>query len=139
MNFSTPTLSRGNEKSAYYHRGAHYFVDNFFIENKCEKFYICNIVSKKKIYELACQFDVFLDLFFRNAFDLVQICQIELEIRTDKSIKSVRQTVNEMSIGGGQGMVRCNCTSQCITNRCGYRKSNLLCNCNCNLSARCHG
>ncbi|RNA35191.1 hypothetical protein BpHYR1_012408 [Brachionus plicatilis] len=72
-----------------------------------------------------------------HAFDLVQTCfkpqvssqlkncQIELEIRTDKSIKSVRQTVNEMSIG--------NCTSQCITNRCGCRKTNLLC------YSRCHG
>ncbi|RNA17067.1 hypothetical protein BpHYR1_036874 [Brachionus plicatilis] len=44
-------------------------------------------------------------LFFRNAFDLVQNCQVEQEIKTDKSIKSVRQTVNEMSIGGGQGML----------------------------------
>ncbi|RMZ97236.1 hypothetical protein BpHYR1_038514 [Brachionus plicatilis] len=43
--------------------------------------------------------------FSVTLFDLVQNCQVELEIRTDKSIKSVRQAVNEMSIGGGQGML----------------------------------
>ncbi|RNA02285.1 hypothetical protein BpHYR1_053842 [Brachionus plicatilis] len=47
---------------------------------------------------------------------------------TDKSINSVRQAINEMSIGGGQGMVRCTCKSQCIANRCSCRKSNLLFN-----------
>ncbi|RNA33322.1 hypothetical protein BpHYR1_042767 [Brachionus plicatilis] len=53
----------------------------------------------------TCQVGVFLDSFSRNAFDLVQNCHIVPEIRTDKSIKRVRQTVNEMSIGGGQGML----------------------------------
>ena len=76
---------------------------------------------------------VFSDLFARNAFDLVENCQAEITVRTDKAIKSIRQAVNEMSIGGGQGMVRCNCTGQCMTNRCGCRKANLLCN------SRCHG
>ncbi|RNA08684.1 hypothetical protein BpHYR1_004232 [Brachionus plicatilis] len=45
------------------------------------------------------------DLFSHNAFYLVQNCQVELELKTDKSIKSVRQGANEMSIGGGQGMI----------------------------------
>ncbi|RNA04517.1 hypothetical protein BpHYR1_003429 [Brachionus plicatilis] len=56
--------------------------------------YLCN----------PCQVSVFSDMFSRNAFDLVQNYQVELEIRTDNSIKSVRQAVNEMSIGGNQGM-----------------------------------
>ncbi|RNA38370.1 hypothetical protein BpHYR1_035460 [Brachionus plicatilis] len=64
---------------------------------------------------MNCQVGVFSDLFSRNAFDLVQNYQVELEIRTDNSIKNVRQVVNEMSIGGGQGMVRCDCTFQCIS------------------------
>ncbi|RNA34461.1 hypothetical protein BpHYR1_021530 [Brachionus plicatilis] len=55
---------------------------------------------------LHCQVGEFSDLFSSNAFDLVQNCQVELEIRTDKAIKSVRQAVNEMSFSGGQGMVR---------------------------------
>ncbi|RNA14505.1 hypothetical protein BpHYR1_013186, partial [Brachionus plicatilis] len=57
-----------------------------------------NIKKKQTFYELACQVCVFSDLFSRN------------------------------EIGGGQGIVRCNCRSQCITNRCGCRKSNLLIN-----------
>ncbi|RNA05144.1 KRAB-A domain-containing 2-like [Brachionus plicatilis] len=86
---------------------------------------ICRIIDvdyKFSLYELACQVGVFSDLFSRNAFDLVQNCQVELEIRTDKLLKSVKQPVNEMSIGGDQGIVRCNFTSQCIKNRCGCRK-----------------
>lgn len=97
---------------------------------------ICRVIDIDydfSLYELACEVGVFSDLFSRNAFDLLQNCQVEVSIRTDKTIKSIRQAVNEMSIGGGQGMVKCNCTSQCMTNRCGCRKSNLLCN------SRCHG
>ncbi|RNA42072.1 KRAB-A domain-containing 2-like [Brachionus plicatilis] len=87
---------------------------------------ICRIIDIEyqfSLYELACEVGVFSDLFSRNAFDLVQNCHIEIEIRTDKPIKSVRQAVNELSIGGGQGMVKCNCTSQCLTNRCGCLKN----------------
>ncbi|RNA37745.1 hypothetical protein BpHYR1_030281 [Brachionus plicatilis] len=46
---------------------------------------------------------------------------------------AVRQALNELSIGGSQGMVKCNCNCQCMTNRCGYKKSQLLHN------SRCHG
>ncbi|RNA41801.1 hypothetical protein BpHYR1_040198 [Brachionus plicatilis] len=34
-------------------------------------------------------------------------CAIDLELRLDKSL-SVRQAVNEISIGDGQGMAKCN-------------------------------
>ncbi|RNA03959.1 hypothetical protein BpHYR1_038582 [Brachionus plicatilis] len=70
---------------------------------------ICRIIDvdyKFSLYELACQVGVFSELFSRNAFDLVQNCQVELEIRTDKLLKSVKQPVNEMSIGGDQGILR---------------------------------
>jgi hypothetical protein len=63
---------------------------------------ICRIIDidyQYSLYELACEIGVFMDLFSRNAFDLVQNCQLDIQIRTDKSVKSVRQAVDEMSIG----------------------------------------
>ncbi|RNA30650.1 KRAB-A domain-containing [Brachionus plicatilis] len=45
---------------------------------------------------------------------------------------AVRQAANELSIGGGQGMVKCSCNGQCMTNRCGCKKSQLLCYSRCN-------
>ncbi|CAF0900363.1 unnamed protein product [Brachionus calyciflorus] len=85
------------------------------------------------LYELACEVGVFTEMFAGNSFDLVKDANLELNIRSDISVKGIRQAVNELSIGGGQGMVKCNCTGQCMTNRCTCKKSNLLCN------SRCHG
>jgi hypothetical protein len=96
---------------------------------------ICRIVDidfDKSLYELACEAGVLNTLFARNSFDLVKDCSLDIQIKLDKAL-SVRQAVNELSIGGGQGMVKCNCTGQCLTNRCSCKKSQLLCN------SRCHG
>ncbi|RNA32086.1 KRAB-A domain-containing 2-like [Brachionus plicatilis] len=96
---------------------------------------VCRIVDidfDKSLYELACEAGVLNTLFARNSFDLVKDCSIELNLKLDKAL-SVRQAVNELSIGGGQGMEKCNCTGQCMTNRCSCKKSQLLCN------SRCHG
>jgi hypothetical protein len=97
---------------------------------------ICRVVDfdeKVNLYELASEAGVFTDMFSRNSFDLVKEVNLEISIRTDKMVKGIRQAVNELSIGGGQGMVKCNCTSKCLTMRCSCKKSNLLCN------SRCHG
>ncbi|CAF1013044.1 unnamed protein product [Brachionus calyciflorus] len=97
---------------------------------------ICRIIDieyERSLYELACEVGVFTEMFARNCFDLVKDSNILLNIRTDKTVKGVRAAVTELSIGGGQGMIKCNCTSQCSTNRCSCKKSKLLCN------SKCHG
>ena len=71
-------------------------------------------------------------MFARNSFDLVKDCSVELEVKLDKKL-SVRQAVKELSVGGGQGFLKCNCTGGCLTNRCSCKKAGLLCN------SRCHG
>jgi hypothetical protein len=77
---------------------------------------IVNIDNDKSLYELACEAGVLNTLFARNSFDLVKDCSLNLPIKLDKAL-SVRQVVNELSIGGGQVMVKCNCTGQCLTCR----------------------
>ncbi|CAF1109465.1 unnamed protein product [Brachionus calyciflorus] len=72
---------------------------------------VCRIVDidhEKSLYQLACEAGLTRKL-------------------------SVRQAVREISIGGDQGMSKCNCTGGCLTNRCSCKKSGLLCN------SRCHG
>jgi hypothetical protein len=97
---------------------------------------ICRVVDidyTPSLYELACEAGVFSEMFARNSFDLVKDANIDINIITETSVKSIRQAVNVLPIGGGQGMIKCNCTSSCVTNRCSCKKSNLLCN------TRCHG
>ncbi|RNA10648.1 KRAB-A domain-containing 2-like [Brachionus plicatilis] len=96
---------------------------------------ICRIVDidySKSFYELACEAVVLNVLFARNGFDLVKECSVELDIKLDKQL-SVREAVKELSIGGGQGKLKCNCTTGCLTNRCTCKMAGVLCN------SRCHG
>ncbi|RNA33820.1 KRAB-A domain-containing 2-like [Brachionus plicatilis] len=96
---------------------------------------ICRIVDidySESLYELACEAGVLNVLFAGNCFDLVKECSVELGIKLDKQL-SVREAVKELSIGGGQGILKCNCTAGCLTNRCTCKKSGVLCN------SRCHG
>ncbi|RNA35075.1 KRAB-A domain-containing 2-like [Brachionus plicatilis] len=96
---------------------------------------ICRIVDidySKSLYELACEAGVLNVLFARYGFDLVKECSVELDIKLDKQL-SVREAVKELSIGGGQGILKCNCTAGCLTNRCTCKKAGVLCN------SRCHG
>ena len=53
---------------------------------------------------------------------------IRVDIKT-----SVREAVTLLSVSGGQGMLRCNCTYACANNHCSCRKNSLLCN------SKCHG
>ena len=95
---------------------------------------LCRVVDidyKHSLYELACEAGVLETLFARNCFDLAG-SDLNLNVRLDTKL-SVRSAVSSISIGGGQGMVKCNCTSSCATNRCGCKRGNFLCN------SRCHG
>ena len=83
------------------------------------------------MHEIACEAGVLETMYARNSFDKVDE-QVNVIIDTSKAI-GLRSAVKQISIGGGQGMIKCNCTSSCSTNRCSCRKANLLCN------SRCHG
>ncbi len=94
---------------------------------------VCRVVDinySTMMHELACQAGVLSNLFARNAFDKLD-GSVD-GIRTDVGT-TVREAVTLLSVGGGQGMLKCNCTAACANNRCSCKKSNLLCN------SRCHG
>ncbi len=80
------------------------------------------------MHELACQAGVLKDMFARNAFDKLDgsVDGIWTDVATN-----VREAVAVLSIGGGKGMLKCNCTATCANNRCSCKKKNLLCNSGC--------
>ena len=70
-------------------------------------------------------------MFARNCFEKLDSAQLGIEVRMDISV-SVRKVAGEIDIGGGQGMLRCNCTTTCSNGRCSCKKANLKFN------SRCH-
>ena len=68
-------------------------------------------------------------MYARNAFEKINNAA-EFECKLDAKV-GLREAAGKLDIGGGQGMVKCNCTSDCSSNRCGCKKSNLLCNFRC--------
>ena len=71
-------------------------------------------------------------MFARNCFDKLDSPELNVEIKLDKKV-SVREAANIVNVAGGQGVLKCNCTTECITKRCNCKKGNVLCN------SRCHG
>ena len=97
---------------------------------------ICRVIDicwETSLYELVSEAGVLNTMFAHNAFDKLNTKDFPLiEFDLSKQV-SVRQAANQVDIGGGQGMVKCNCTGTCANKTCGCRKSNVLCN------SRCHG
>jgi hypothetical protein len=83
------------------------------------------------LYELASGAGVLEVKYPRNAFDR-QISELTVPVRTDVKV-GVREAVKALSIGGGQGVFKCNCTKKCLTNLCKCKSNGVFCN------SRCHG
>ena len=95
---------------------------------------ICRIVDidyRYSMYELACEAGVLNILFARNCFEKLESKVLDVKISLEKAL-SVREAASAVDIGGGQGMVKCNCTKECANLTCTCKKAKLLCN------SRCH-
>ena len=71
----------------------------------------------------------------RNDFELSNVV-VKLDNYPDTKI-SVRKAVNKVSMTGGQGFVRCNCTTKCKRKTCTCKKLGVLCNSRCHNSSSC--
>ena len=101
---------------------------------------LCVIITKKnELFEIGCRAGV-LDSYV--AFNCLEKTDLVTEfcrdfIPTDNEgnfIKvGAREAVRILSIGHGQGYLKCNCNGNCATNRCTCRKAELKC------SSKCHG
>ena len=96
---------------------------------------ICRIVDYNEVrglYEIACGAGVIERLVVRNNFEKISADFSDtIKIRTDIKV-GIREAIRVLSIGGGQGMLKCECKLQC-QKRCKCKSAGLLCN------SRCHG
>lgn len=77
-------------------------------------------------------------LYARSQFT---VCEGDLLSTTDvpDCNLALRSVANSQSNGDGQGMLRCNCTTKCQTNKCKCKRLNMLCNSRCHKSnSRCN-
>ena len=63
-------------------------------------------------------------MYARNCFDLVTGA-LNLNLNLNQRV-ALREAVKELSVGGGQGFLKCNCTAACLTATCTFTK-NLFC------------
>jgi len=88
-------------------------------------------VVDEDYYRLGTKAETLSQFFTRNQFTLCEENFLESAIIPDNEI-GICQAVSQLSLTGGQGLIRCDCLKKCITNRCKCRSKNVLCN------SRCH-
>lgn len=93
-------------------------------------------VVDEDYYRLGTKAGTLSQLFTRNQFTLCEENFLESAIIPDNEI-GIRQAVSQLSLTGGQGLIRCDCLKKCITNRCKCRSKNVLCNSRCHNSQPC--
>jgi len=86
----------------------------------------------EKFYELATKLGK-LKALYTNQFTLRKETFLSLEEVGTMEI-SVREVVNKLSLVGGQGFRKRNCSKKCTTKMCLCKSANLLCNSKCHNS-----
>ena len=87
----------------------------------------------EEFYELATKLGKLKALYTRNQFTLCKENLLSIEEVGTEEI-SVGEVVNKLSLVGGQGPRKCNCSKKCTTKMCLCESANLLCNSKCHNS-----
>ena len=85
---------------------------------------IVDIICDKGLHEFACEAGVLSILFARNCFEKLKSSELDVVIKCDKKV-SVREVASVIDIGGGQGLLKCQCTLECLTGRCKCKAAKL--------------
>ena len=93
-------------------------------------------IKDKESYELGTKLGKLKALYTRNQFTLCKENFLSIEEVGTEEI-SVREVVNNLSLVGGQGFRKCNCSKKCTTKLCLRKSANLLCNSKCHNSQPC--
>jgi len=87
-------------------------------------------------YKLGTEAGILHSVYARSQFDVCSEKFISINDVPENQI-ALRSAATALSIGSGQGFVRCNCNGKCTNNRCKCRKANTLCNSKCHSSLPC--
>jgi len=94
------------------------------------------VIKDEVFYELGTRLGKLKALYTRNQFTLCKEHFLSIEEVGKKEI-SVREVVKKLSLFGGQGFKKCNCSKKCTTKMCLCKSANLLCNSKCHNSQTC--
>ena len=90
----------------------------------------------EEFYKIGTKLGKLKALYTRNQFTLCKDNFLNIEeFRTEEI--SVREVVNKLSLVGGQGFRKCNCSKKCTTKTCLCKSASLLCNSKCHNSQPC--
>lgn len=107
------------------------FVSEFDKGLSDAPYLLCKVIEiEKSAYRLASEVGILNNLFHRNAF---MVGSVNIDYPTMNTLKtvSIREAVTALSLGTGQGVIRCDCTQTC-QRKCTCKKYNLKC------KSRCH-
>jgi len=87
-------------------------------------------IKEEEFYERATKFGKLNALYTINQFTLCKEIFLSIEVVGKEEI-NIREVVNKLSLVGGQGFRKCNCSKKCTTKMCLCKSANLLCNSKC--------
>jgi hypothetical protein len=93
-------------------------------------------IKDEEFYELGTKLGKLKALYTRNQFTLCKETFLSIE-EVGKEEISAREVVKKLSLVGGQGFKKCNCSNKCTTKTCLCKSANLLCNSKCHNSQPC--
>ncbi|XP_045511256.1 KRAB-A domain-containing protein 2-like [Colias croceus] len=88
------------------------------------------------MYKLGTKHGILNQLYTRNQFTVCKETFIKTDIIPQHEV-TIRECAKKESHLGGQGFQHCNCTGECVSNKCKCKKSNLMCNSKCHKSLTC--
>jgi hypothetical protein len=109
---------------------------------------VCLVLEERHgLFKLGCQVGVLDKYYAYNSFfktklecsfkeeDIPKIIDKKGNKTNDYVMLGLREVVSKLSVGTGQGYVKCACTNnaKCSTQRCSCKKANIAC------SSKCHG
>ena len=93
-------------------------------------------IKEEEFYELATNLCKLKALYTGNQWALCKENFLSIEEVGTEEI-SVHEVVNNLSLVGGQGFRKCNCSKKCTTKICLCKSAKLLCNSKCHNSQPC--
>ena len=93
-------------------------------------------IKDEQFYELGTKLGKLKALYTRNQFTLCKENFLTIEEVGTEEI-SVREVVHKLSLVGGQGFRKCNCSKKCTTKMYLCKSTNQLCNSKCHNSQPC--
>lgn len=93
-------------------------------------------IENENLYKLGTKYGILSQLYSRNEFGVCKERFITIEEVPETDI-TLRECARKDSNLGGQGFQHCNCTSECNSNRCKCKKTQVLCNSKCHKSRTC--